>query len=253
MNHLMRNVAVIVLLGLCQACVTSSRVAEAPPEEAAMANLNLGVAYLRQGRPDLALENLERALEYNPRLAAAHSTIAIVYEQLGDAEGAEEHYRRATQLGPDDGSAANSYAVFLCRSGRWEEAERFFQRAANNARYPTPAAALSNAGVCARNANDLAKAESYFREALTRNPAFPDALYHLADLSYRNQEYLQARAFMQRSLGTSASGPEMLLLCVQIEQALGADNDAETCAQDLRSRFPNSSEVARLNALERNE
>jgi type IV pilus assembly protein PilF len=253
MSHLMRNATAIVVLSLSQACVTTSRVPDPPPEEAAAANLNLGIAYLRQSRPELALEKLERALEYNPRLAAAHSTIAIVFEQLADPEAAEEHYLRATQLGPDDGSAANSYAVFLCRRNRWQEAERFFRRAADNPRYLTPAAALTNAGVCARAADDTVTAERYFREALTRNPIFPDALYHLANLSYREQDYLQARAFMQRYLGNTASSPEMLLLCVQIEKALGGDNDAQACAQNLRSRFPNSAEVAQLNALERDD
>lgn len=250
----MRILIAIVALSLGQGCVTtSSSVSGAEAEAAAIANLNLGVEYLRRGRLDVALANLEEALEFNPRLAAAHSTIAIIYEQLGETKAAEEHYLRATQLGPDDGSAANGYAVFLCRSDRWREAERYFRRAADNPRYTTPAAALTNAGVCARGTGDLAAAERYFREALGRNASFPDALYNMADMSYQAQDYLAARAFTQRYLGATAGNPEVLLLCVQIERRLEADDAAAQCASRLRSGFPDSAEVVQLNAMERNE
>lgn len=253
MNQPMRTLIAIAALGLGAGCVSTSSVDSQAAEDAALANLNLGVAYLRQGRPEVALANLQEALEYNPRLAPAHSTIAIVYEQLQQPDLAEEHYRRAMQLGPGDGSAANSYAVFLCRNGRWNEAERYFRRAADNPRYPTPEAALTNAGVCARGAGDLAAAERYLREALARNAVFPDALYNMAELSYQSQDYLAARAFTQRYLSGAAASPELLLLCVRVEQQLNGADAAAQCAAQLRTSFPNSAEATQLNAMERNE
>jgi type IV pilus assembly protein PilF len=250
----MRISLAILALSITQGCVTTTPSRNpASPEQAAIRNLDLGVGYMRQGRPDLALSSLQEALEYDPRLASAHSTIALVYEQLDDAEAAEEHYRRATQLEPDDGSAANSYAVFLCRSDRWQEAERFFRRAADSNSYATPAVALTNAGVCARTARELEDAEQYFREALERDANAADALYHLADLSLQAEDYLSARAFTQRYLASTASNPEVLLICVQTERRLGADAAAQRCAEQLRSGFPNSAEVARLDALESDE
>lgn len=251
MGRVMRNIVAILVLSLAQACVTTTPSVNPPsPEQAALRNLDLGVAYMRQGRPDLALSSLREALEFNPRLASAHSTIALVYEQLNDTELAEEHYRRATQLGPNDGSAANSYAVFLCRSDRWQEAERYFRRAADSNGYATPAVALTNAGVCARSAGELDDAERYFREALERDAIAADALYHLADLSLQSEDFLSARAFTQRYLASSASNPEVLLICVQVERRLGADAAAQRCAEQLRSSFPNSAEAGRLDALE---
>jgi len=250
----MRISVAILALGLAQGCVTTtSSVNPASPEQAAIRNLDLGVAYMRQGRPDLAVSSLQEAIEFNPRLAPAHSTIALVYEQLDDPESAEEHYRRATQLSPDDGSAANSYAVFLCRNDRWRDAERYFRRAADSSGYATPAVALTNAGVCARSAGELDDAETYFREALERDAIASDALYHLADLSLQSEDYLSARAFTQRYLASTASNPEVLLICVQVERRLGAVAAAQQCAQQLRNGFPNSAEVARLNALESDE
>lgn len=253
MGRAMRISVAILALSLIQGCVTTTPSVNAVlPDEAALRNLDLGVAYMRQGRPDLALSSLREALEFNPRLAPAHSMVALVYEQLDDPEAAEEHYRRATQLAPDDGAAANSFAVFLCRGDRWEEAERHFRRAADSSSYGTPAVALTNAGVCARTAGELADAERYFREALERDAVSADALYHMADLTFQTEDFLSSRAFTQRYLASTASNPAVLLICVQVERRLGADAAAQRCAEQLRSGFPNSAEVRQLNALESN-
>jgi len=254
MNTIVRLLLIGLVLALFQGCVTTStrvRTSEPSEEEAAIANLNLGVAYLRQGRPELALERLDRALSQNPRLADAHSTIALAYDQLGELEEAANHYRRATQLEPDNAAAANSYAVFLCRNDNWGDAERYFRRAADNPLYTTPEAALTNAGVCARGAGETDRAEQYFREALARNPIFPDALYNMTDLAFQNDNYLQARAFSQRYLSSAPDSPQMLWLCFQVEQQLGNASDAQRCADRLKDQFAESAEMAQLYEFER--
>ena len=207
---------------LAQACVTESSTGQrvASDDDAAVANMNLGAGYLRQGRADLAIDALERAIELNPRLADAHSTIAIAYDQRGDNTLAEQHYRRATSLEPGNAAAANSYAVFLCRQDRWPDAEDYFRRAAETPRYATPEAALANAGVCASNAGDNAKAEEYLRAALDKNPEYPDALSSMIELSYREQEYMQARAFMQRYLDVRPA--ERVRVVVVLQHRTGA-------------------------------
>ena len=45
---------------------------------------------------------------------------------------------------------------------------------------------------------DQVMSEQYFRRALDINPNFPEALYQMAQLSYDQQNYLQARAFIER-------------------------------------------------------
>ena len=255
MNVSWASAAVIAVatLSLLQGCTTVSeptRPRAASSEEAAQANLNVGVAYVRERRYALAIEALNRALDIDPRLADAHSTIAIAYDQLGDTELAEQHYRRATQLESNNAVAANSYAVFLCRGGRWEEAERHFRAAADNSRYPTPDVALTNAGICARSAGDEAAAESYLREALTRNNSSAGALAALMDLSFAQGNYLRARAFMQRYLDSQPPTAQILSMCVRIETALGNQADADDCRARLSERFPGApqpgSEAAQL-------
>jgi type IV pilus assembly protein PilF len=253
MNPL-RSAWLLVTAAVLTACVSSGGTVgeRASDNEAAIANMNLGAGYLRQGNFDLAIERLQRALAQDPRLVLAHSTIAVAYDQIGSLEEAETHFRRATQLDPEDGAAANSYAAFLCnRQGRWTDAEPYFRRAAEDSNYGTPEVALTNAGLCARDAGQLEAAEANFREALTRNPRYADALFNMVELTYQRGDYLQTRAFIQRYLDVRPATAPVLWLCFNVERELNNTPAADRCATQLRSGFRGSPELAQLEEQQR--
>lgn len=244
--------AIVIGLSACAGSGSGSVSERASADDAAVANMNLGAGYLRQGNMELAIERLQRALAQNPRLVEAHSTIALAYDQIGSLEEAETHYRRATQLDPGDGAAANAYAVFLCnRQNRWSDAEPYFRRAAADSNYPTPEAALTNAGVCARGVGEIDGATESFRAALARNPSYPDALLNMMELAYQDANYLQARAFVQRYLSAHQATAPVLWLCFNVERELDNAPAAERCAQQLRSGFQGSTELAQLEEQQR--
>jgi type IV pilus assembly protein PilF len=231
------------------ACVSSGGSVGEPASanEAAVANMNLGAGYLRQGNMELAIERLQRALAQDPKLVQAHTTIALAYDLTGNLEEAESHFKRATELDSSDGSAANGYAAFLCTHGnRWAEARPYFRRAADDTKYGTPEVALTNAGVCARDAGELEAAEESFRAALMRNPRFADALLNMLEITYQRGEYLQTRAFMQRYLDLRPATASVLLMCVNAERALNNAAAADRCAAQLRSGFPGAPEIQQL-------
>lgn len=250
MNTL-RTACLCVMLAASTACVSSGGSVGEPASgnEAAIANMNLGAGYLRQGNTTLAIERLQRALAQDPNLVQAHTTIGLAYNQIGSFDDAEEHFKRAAQINPNDGNAANAYAAFLCERGnRWAEAEPYFRRAAGDAKYPTPEVALTNAGMCARTAGDLDAAEESFRAALARNPRYGDALLNMGELTHQRGDNLQARAFVQRYLEVRPATAPVLLTCVQVERALNNGAAADRCTAQLRSGFPGSPELAQLEA-----
>src|SRR5688572_11247810 len=194
-----RTACLCATLAALTACVSSGGSIGEPASqnEAAVANMNLGAGYLRQGNTDLAIERLQRAIAQDPKLVQAYTTIAVAYNQIGKFDEAEEHFKRAAQLAPQDGAAANAYAAYLCERGnRWADARPYFRRASDDAKYSTPEVALTNAGMCARAAGDLAAAEENFRAALARNPRYADALLNMVELTSQRGENLQARAFV---------------------------------------------------------
>ncbi|MGA9853224.1 MAG: type IV pilus biogenesis/stability protein PilW [Gammaproteobacteria bacterium] len=216
-------------------------------KQASQYNVELGVAYMQQGRRDLAMQKLQLALQQDSGNASAYSALGLLYNSTGDTQRADDNYRKALRKAPDDPQIQNNYAVFLCQQGKPAEADKYFIEAAQNPLYPTPEAAYTNAGVCANKIPDEAAAAQYFRRALDINPVFAEALYQMARLSYQQKQYLEARAFIERFDSASPQPrPEVLLLGVRTEQALGNSQGAANYAKKLRILFPNSPETLQL-------
>lgn len=216
-------------------------------KEAARLNTQLGIDYMRKGQFDLALEKLQRALEQDDDLAAAHSTIALLYQRRGDGKAAKKHYREALDLNQNDPVTLNNFGVFLCGEGEVEDAEEIFLKAARTKDNANAADAWTNAGVCARrDPKRLDKAEDYLREALRLNPRHANALAQMAAVSYDRREYLRARAFLQRYEAVAKPTPQTLWIAAQTERKLGDLQTARGYERRLRSEFPEAPETDEL-------
>lgn len=216
------------------------------PIQAAEVNTRLGIGYMRRGKYELAVDKLETAVEHDPEHVPAHLTLALLYDRIGAPERAGAHYRRAARLAPNDGATQNSYGTHLCRIGKLEEAVERFLKATEDPFYDTPEVAWTNAGACARRIPDPARAEEYLRRALELRPDFPDALYHMADLSFQQGNAFQARAFLQRYESAVGHEAGSLLLGYRIESALGNAEMAAEYAETLRRQYPQSNEAKNL-------
>jgi type IV pilus assembly protein PilF len=241
-------------LGLLAGCTTTtgSERSKPQPERAAEVNLELGIDALRKGNLQQAKDKIDRALDQNPRYGRAHAVAGMLYERLGDSNKADSHFQRAVSLDPDNPEIKNNYAAYLCQKDRFERGERLALEAAANPLYKTPEIALLNAGNCARNAGDLKRAEESYRRALGIRPRFGEALLQMADLEYRQTEYMSARAFLERHLAVARATPATLWLGVRIERGLGNKAQAQQYEQRLKSEYPTASQTKEMLESERN-
>lgn len=242
------RLALFLSLLLPSACVTVApeNLPEPDYQQAAKVNVQLGVRYMQQGKYDLAMDKLQKALEQDDEDPDVHTALAVLNEQMGDAAAAREHYNEAYDLAPDDPSIQNNFGAFLCRQGEYEDSVEYFAEAARNPQYNTPAAAWTNAGICAERIPDLRQAEQYYRQALQIDPKFRDALLQLAELSYQQQKDLQARAFLQRLDAAGAMTPAALWLGYQVEMRLGDRRAARQYAGQLLRDYPDTPEAQKL-------
>lgn len=220
--------------------------ADTQREEAARIHTALGQKYLQQGKYEVALEKLDRALRFDADYADAHTVIALLYERIGRRELAGKHYRRAAELRPTSGAELNNYAAFLCNGGQYAEAQGYFERAIADPFYQTPQVALTNSGTCLLKAGKLDRAEHDLRLALQRDPDNAEALFQLAEALYRKDDSFHARAFMQRFESVAPERPESLMLARNIELKLGNGAAAQEYTRKLLQGFPNSQQARTL-------
>lgn len=235
----------LLMLLLMSACASTTAVEDDRDFKIADTNLRLGIGYMRQGKYEDALEKLQKAYSAKPDYADVHGALALVYESLLEYKKADRHYREAIDLNPENGGFYNNYGGFLCRRGKYKEADKYFVKAIETRRYKTPEQALENAGACAILIPDLEKAEIYLRRALSINDKLPLALSQMADLMFRKENYMSARAYLQRYEEVSQHTAESLWLGIRTERKLG-DKEAEAhYAKLLQSQYPDSLEFKR--------
>ncbi|EMR12391.1 type IV pilus biogenesis protein PilF [Methylophaga lonarensis MPL] len=248
MNTALKSTLIVFILSGLLGCAGGGQ--QRPVSQDARAadiNMRLGLSYLQRGEYEVALEKLEKALQQDPGLTTAHNTIALLYQQLGQNEKAEHHFRQAVNRTPQYSEAQNNYGVYLCQQERYQEAEQRFMAAIENPLYQMAAQAYENAGVCALRSGDADKAERYFRQALQIDPELPQALIRMADISYDRQEYLQARAYVQRFQAAAAWTPQSLLTAIKTENKLNDQDAVASYKLVMRARFPDSDEAQQVN------
>ena len=251
--------ASFLILFLLSACISKNGYEEniKPSEiresqttnEVALTNLNLGIAYLKQGNYNKALEKLKKSLIADSDYAPTYNVLGLLYQQLGDNSKAEENFKRALAFNSVDSSTLNNYGNFLCKLGRLSEAEGAFIKAAKNPLYDAPEIAITNAGQCLYQNKKIGSAEKYFRQALQLNPQIPQALIKMSEINFDNKKFLSSRAYLQRYQEISPHNARTLLLGIKVENALGDQDAASSYKLLLKNSFPDSNEFAELKNL----
>lgn len=202
-------------------------------------HLGLAQGYVEANELGKAGERLKLAMASDPGSAEVHAMAAIIHDRNGDAGKAEREFDRALSIAPSDGFILNAHASWLCENGRAAQADQEFIRALGDPRYRMPFQALANAGKCAHQVRQWAKAESYLRRAIELSPADGPVLKLLADSELKQGKFMEARAFIQRrdALGADAATLE---LAAAIEDAAGDRLSAARYRQRLKEQFPDT-------------
>jgi len=247
MNNRLIAVLSVCLLAGCVSSDGSKRLKrEDPTTSAAKTNIQLGVAYLQQGNYPLAREKLERSLKQNPKDPDVHTSLGLLYDRVGETKLADKHFREALRLAPTNPDISNNYAIYLCRNKRVEEGVERFAVVAANKYYRTPEVALSNAGVCLRDAKRLDEAQAMFVKSIKAKPNYNEATVQLATLHVERGQLVEARKVVDTYLGAFRPDPEVLYAAVTVARAAKDKMSEEKFSRTLRLEFPDSAQARAL-------
>lgn len=212
--------------------------------------VELGGAYLAEGKIGEALENTRKAILADPRCAGAYTLLGVVRQRLGQMEPAGKAFKKAVELAPHDPYALNALGSWLCAWKRYGEADPYFRWVLKDPLYPTPWIASYNAGSCAEKRGDVVQAEKDYRAALSANPRFAPALLCMAFITFEQKRFLSSRAYLQRYAEVAPHTADSLWLGVRTEKRLGDREQMAGYATKLRVRFPDSEQARFLETLQ---
>jgi predicted O-linked N-acetylglucosamine transferase (SPINDLY family) len=157
-----------------EAAVRPLVTASAPP--AALHLMGL-IAY-RQGKHDVALDFLRRALNQDPSATHTLNLLGTIHQERNEWGIAREYFARTLAVEPDDFDAHEALAVVLQRLGQPSDAFAHFR--AILALQPAHAEAHQKFGDLLQNEGHTDEALGHYREALRLRPDLADAHFSLA-------------------------------------------------------------------------
>lgn len=221
----MRSILIIVVL-LLGACVSEPRPDgfkdkdDFDQTEAAKTRISLGLTYLNSGNYSQAKFNLDKALQFAPRLAEAHFSMAYYYQKVGELELAEASYQEAIDRAPRNPDIANSYGAFLCQNGKYRKAKKYFLKAVNSANYVSTAETYENLALCSQSQGEIDDAITYLQSAINHQPSRGASLLLMARLQVQQQQWLDAKKTLKRYERVARVTPDTLWLSIEIERGL---------------------------------
>ncbi len=158
----------------------------------------LGLIAHQQGRPDVALELIGRAIRLKGAEPGYHGNLGLVYQALGRFDEAAASHRRALALAPAFAEAHCNLGYVLVRQGHAAEAVEACRRAL--ALRPDLAPARYNLALAFDALGESALAEAQCRKALAGSPGNAE-LHFLLGLSCQKQgRFDEAFACFERAL-----------------------------------------------------
>lgn len=206
--------------------------------------LDLASAYFGRGQTIVALDEVKLSIAADPTVSAAFNLRGLIYASLGDEKLAEESFRRALQLNSRDADSMQNFAWYLCQQKRYLEANSLFEQALAVPQYRDALRTQLAQGVCLARAGQWAQAERVLQLAHELDPNNPSATMNLAEVLYRRAEYERARGYIRRVNNVpEVVNAQTLWLAARIEKRIGNAQGVLEAGEQLRNRFPLSSEA----------
>ncbi len=200
------------------------------------AYLNLGYAYEKIGRKDLAMEDYRAAMKIDPERIEAHNNLANLLDDTGRTNEALAEYQEALNLNPKYVAAHNNLGTMYVEMGRFDEAMKQYQESAQLDPNEWHAPYLMGKALLKQGRDE--EAIPYFKQAVDIDKNNPQVLAFLAevlatdeDSRIRNGPAAFAMADKANAL-TGGFQPALLDVLAMTYAELGHYDDAQQAMQD---------------------
>ncbi len=208
----------------------------------------LSAIALRQGKNDIAMAEIKRAIELDPNRAVFHENLGLL--QSDDptmASSAEAEFRKAVDLDPDSLNTHLLLASFYARNHRLVQAEKAAWDAVSTD--PRSLTARADVAQIILKEGDWARAEQVLRQASEDFASTTQGATILADYYASTRQFDKARAEFSKQISRS---PKNLLLQKGYVRVLIQTRDyptAKPLVAALLKNSPRDPEVTALNGI----
>lgn len=232
MSRLVGGLLPVVLL----AALAGSSAGQAVPE--AEAQFNVGLAHLREGRAELALQAFKEAIRRDPKNPYFHKGLGQAYASQNRFKEALAEFRKALELNPYYVDVRNDLGAALVLMGKREEGKKEFLMAFNDPTNPTPEVSSRNLGEAYFEERNFGQALNWFQTSLQRNKKYPDAHVGVADCLVALGRVEEAIAQLELAAKEVPDEPSVMLALGEIYYRVGRFTEARAQLEQAVKKDP---------------
>lgn len=198
----------------------------------------LGLLAYQNGRNDVAIDLVTRAIDLAPDSAAFYNTLGSALLAVGRVADATAAFESSLRAGPDSIEVRNNLASTLQAQGRLDDAISTFRAILEDA--PNDADVHNNLGHALQVQGDFEAAVHHFRQARSARPNDALILTHLGNALCAKGAHEEAVEVCRQATGLSPSSPiartnlgNALFGLGHLEEAVQAYRQAITLANDI--------------------
>lgn len=246
MRSLSRLAGAAVLVAAASAAARPCLAQVAPDAET---SFNSGLQHLRENRPQMALDELKKAVKQDDKNPYFQKALGLAYSQLGKYDEAIQAFRRALTIEPYYVDVRNDLGAALVLSGKRAEGRAEWVAAYNEPTNPTPDLSARNLGQSYLEESNFQEAASWFRSSLGKNPRQVDSYTGLAAALAGLQRPEEAVPVLEGGLKEVPGDTKLLLSLGDILYRAGRFNEARARLDEVIRKNPGSSEGRRASEM----
>lgn len=205
-------------------------------------HIQMAIGYIQKGNRESARHHLKKAFDINSNSAPATGAMAQLYELEGEPVLAEEQFKLALKRDKNFTQARNNYGVFLFNLKRYEDSYNEFEKAAADLEFPGRAQALANVGRVALKLGNTIRAKAAFEHSVILDRNAPEPYIELGEINFQNQEYADAKKYLDGYARVGQQSARSLLLGIRLEKVFGNKDKEASLVILLKNMFPYSKE-----------
>lgn len=232
-----RPVRAGLLLALAFALAGRALLAAAPTTDAET-RFNMALTHLREGRTDMAIDELRKAVKDDPKNAYFHKGLGVAFMQKREFGRAAESFRKALELNPYYADVRNDLGTALVLDGKRDEGKREFVTVFNDPTYNAPEVAARNLAQAYFEEKRYDDALTWYRTALQRNAKYPDAYLGLADVLVAQSKFDDAATQLGSALKQVPDSLALELAFGEACQHAGRFSEGRAALEGVARRDP---------------
>jgi len=228
------TIALAVLLAACAAARTAAAQSSADAEQ----RFSTGIMHLREGRVDLAVDELKKAVKQDPKSPYFQKGLGLAYAAKRQWKDAIECFRKALELNPYYVDVRNDLGAALIGSGDREGGKKEFLAAYSDPTNPTPEISARNLGEAYLQEKNNAEAATWFKTSIGRNKGYPAAYIGLAESLLGMGRLDEAIGELQQGVQEAPADAELILAYGQALAKGGRFAEARAQLEDAVKKDP---------------